>query len=177
MKTIIQIFAKSTVVIIAAAGFNAAAVAAEMDNSNMKQMEMSPTNKKSAGMKCGGGMDMGKSKKSTKSAGKMKGGMKCGGMSGSKMNFKAMSKKLSAIKLKKKAALPASGRSREAGSDGKYNMESTSSKDSIASQCAKASRGIVMVDNETWARCGGKPKGWAAGPGNAKKMDHSKHNM
>ncbi len=191
MKTMIQAIAKSSVVIITVAGFNAAVMAAEMDHSkmgsnqmeqgNMDNMNMGSKKKKSGGMKCGGGMDMSKGKKAgmngMNSMKGMKGGMKCGGMSGSKMNFKAMSKKLSAIKLKKKAALPASGKSREAGSDGKYNMEATSSKDSVATQCAKASRGIVMVDNATWARCGGKPKGWAAGPGNAKKMDHSKHNM
>jgi hypothetical protein len=41
-------------------------------------------------------------------------------------------------------------------------MESTSVHDSVAAQCAKASRGLVMLDNAAWARCGGKPQGLTA---------------
>ena len=73
--------------------------------------------------------------------------------------------------------LPASGKAREAGSDGRYAMESTSAGNDIQTQCAQASRGLVMVDNKTWEKCGGKPKGWSEGPGDAKPMDHSQHMM
>ncbi len=80
-------------------------------------------------------------------------------------------------RLKKLTELPASGKAREAGSDGRYAMEPTSVNDDIRTKCAKASRGLVMVDNKTWAKCGGKPMGWSEGPGDAKAMDHSQHMM
>jgi len=79
--------------------------------------------------------------------------------------------------LQKLYELPASGKAREAGSDGRYAMEATSVHDDIQAKCAKASRGLVMVDNRTWAQCGGKPKGWSEGVGDAKPMDHSQHMM
>ena len=78
-------------------------------------------------------------------------------------------------KLQNLPELPASGKAREAGSDGRYAMEPTSVNDNIRTKCAKATRGLVMVDNKTWAQCGGKPKGWSEGPGNAEPMDHSQH--
>ena len=80
-------------------------------------------------------------------------------------------------RLQKLMELPTSGKAREAGSDGRYAMEPTSVNDDIRTQCAKASRGLVMVDNKTWAKCGGKPQGWSEGPGDAKPMDHSQHMM
>lgn len=61
--------------------------------------------------------------------------------------------------LEKVGVMPASGKAREAGADGRYLMEPTSVHDNLAAQCAKASRGLVMLDNVTWAKCGGKPKG------------------
>lgn len=79
--------------------------------------------------------------------------------------------------LQRLSELPASGKSREAGSDGRYAMEATSVNDEMQTKCAKATRGLVMVDNKTWAQCGGKPKGWPEGPGNAAPMDHSQHMM
>lgn len=79
--------------------------------------------------------------------------------------------------LQKLSELPASGKAREAGSDGRYAMEPTSVNDNIRTKCAKATRGLVMVDNKTWAQCGGKPKGWSEGPGGAEPMDHSQHMM
>ncbi len=173
MKTMKQLLTTSAV-LVATMAFSTGAIAAEME---MDHSKMNMGSKKSSGMKCGGGMDMGKKKKSSMSMGKMKEGMKCGGMSGSKMNYKKAATASANMKLKRLSALPASGKGREAGFDGKYAMEATSSKDTLATQCAKATRGIVMVDNATWARCGGKPKGWSSGPGNAKKMDHSKHQM
>lgn len=80
-------------------------------------------------------------------------------------------------KLQKLPELPASGKAREAGSDGRYAMEPTSVNDNIRTKCAKATRGLVMVDNKTWAQCGGKPKGWSEGPAGAEPMDHSQHMM
>jgi len=69
--------------------------------------------------------------------------------------------------------MPESGAAREAGYDGRYAMEPTTALDDTATRCAKASRGLIMVDNATWAQCGGKPEGWSKGPGKAKPMDHS----
>lgn len=79
--------------------------------------------------------------------------------------------------LQRLSEMPASGKAREAGSDGRYAMEATSVNDDMQTRCAKATRGLVMVDNKTWAQCGGKPKGWSEGPGNAAPMDHSQHMM
>lgn len=79
--------------------------------------------------------------------------------------------------LQKLSEMPTSGKAREAGSDGRYAMEATSVNDDIQIKCAKASRGLVMIDNKTWAQCGGKPKGWSEGLGNSKTMDHSQHMM
>jgi len=79
--------------------------------------------------------------------------------------------------LQRLSEMPASGKAREAGSDGRYAMEATSVNDDMQTKCAKATRGLVMVDNKTWAQCGGKPKGWSEGLGNAAPMDHSQHMM
>lgn len=80
-------------------------------------------------------------------------------------------------KLQRLSEMPASGKAREAGSDGRYAMEATSAIDDLQTKCAKASRGLVMVDNKTWEQCGGKPKGWSEGSNNAEPMDHSQHMM
>lgn len=89
--------------------------------------------------------------------------------------------------LSKLSTMPPSGTSREAGFDGRYAMESTSAQASTAIQCAQGSRGLLMVDNATWAKCGGKPQGWPKGMGddsagvsadvskNASTMDHGEH--
>ena len=67
-------------------------------------------------------------------------------------------------------------------------MEPTSARYSLATRCAQASRGLIMLDNATWKRCGGKPEGAARGPGyypamppwnkagtgQARTMDHSR---
>lgn len=79
--------------------------------------------------------------------------------------------------LQRLPELPASGKGREAGYDGRYAMEATSVNDDLQTKCAKATRGLVMVDNETWAQCGGKPKGWSEGPADTAPMDHSQHMM
>jgi len=62
-------------------------------------------------------------------------------------------------------SIPPSGRAREATSDGRYNMESTSVNNDLLTRCAQGSRGLVMLDNETWKKCGGKPEGAAKGAG------------
>lgn len=67
--------------------------------------------------------------------------------------------------LQKLESMQPSGRSREATSDGRYNMEPTTVENDLATQCALGSRGIVMLDNATWKKCGGKPKGAAKGAG------------
>lgn len=58
-------------------------------------------------------------------------------------------------------AMPASGKAREGGYDGRYVMESTGHALSAAERCAQASRGLRMLDNASWADCGGKPQGAA----------------
>ena len=92
-------------------------------------------------------------------------------------------------KLQKLDKLPDSGRGREATADGRYLMESTSAWNDVETQCAHASRGLVMIDNATWEKCGGKPEGASKGPGyypamppwnkegtgETFQMDHSKH--
>ena len=89
--------------------------------------------------------------------------------------------------LKPLKAIPPSGRAREAGFDGRYGIEPTSAEYDLATLCAEGSRGLIMLDNATWARCGGKPKGAAkgagyypplppwnkAGTGQTHSMDHS----
>lgn len=79
------------------------------------------------------------------------------------------------------AKIPASGKAREGGADDRYVMESTSVFDNVADQCAKASRGLMMLDNATWAQCGGKPQGAAMTPVSmtVKKdsNEHAGHNM
>jgi hypothetical protein len=79
--------------------------------------------------------------------------------------------------LQRLSEMPASGKGREAGYDGRYAMEATSVNDDLQAKCAKATRGLVMIDNKTWAQCGGKPKGWSEGPDNSVPMDHSQHMM
>jgi len=76
--------------------------------------------------------------------------------------------------------LPASGKSREAGYDKRYIMEPTSAEDDINVRCAKATRGIMMVDNATWVKCGGKPEGWSKGIANStppSSSSNSSHHM
>ena len=55
--------------------------------------------------------------------------------------------------------IPDSGKSREAGFDGRYLMEAMSHTESIKQACALASRGLMMLDNDSWKQCGGKPEG------------------
>jgi hypothetical protein len=82
-------------------------------------------------------------------------------------------------KLGRLERVPDSGRAREAGSDGRYAMESTTVEASLATRCAQASRGLIMLDNAGWKACGGKPTGAAMGPkpAPAEHGGHAGHNM
>lgn len=102
---------------------------------------------------------------------------------GGEHHAKSNSMAMESSDLPRLQAMPSSGKSREAGFDGRYVMESTSAQASVATRCAQASRGLVMVDNATWAECGGKPQGWSKGIGDRANanmntqpaMDHSQH--
>lgn len=79
-------------------------------------------------------------------------------------------------RLQRLDALPPSGKSREADYDGSYFMQSTALNQPLEVKCALGSRGLIMLDNETWIKCGGKPNGWSKGVHTAQPgMDHSKH--
>ena len=67
--------------------------------------------------------------------------------------------------LQKLDSIPPSGHAREASSDGRYNMEPTTVKNDLHTLCAQGSRGLIMLDNDTWKKCGGKPEGAARGAG------------
>lgn len=101
------------------------------------------------------------------------------GMDHSKMDHSKTTHMMAPKPKKGKLAMvkeqPASGKAREAGSDGRYHMESTTNRNSLAIQCAQASRGLIILDNKTWARCGGKTKGVAEGPKASKGGEHSRH--
>jgi hypothetical protein len=82
----------------------------------------------------------------------------------------------STIKLEPLTQLPPSGKSREAGYDGSYMMENTSINLSIKARCALASRGLIMLDNDSFQKCGGKPIGWSKGVSSTQTTeDHSQH--
>lgn len=98
------------------------------------------------------------------------------GMNGPKMPQPKAVKKGSLNSL---SAMPPSGRAREAGSDGRYAMEATSTRTRFSEKCAQATRGLIMLDNASWKRCGGKPKGasmsvtgQASGQADHSKMKH-----
>lgn len=57
------------------------------------------------------------------------------------------------------ATVPASGKARESGMDGRHVQEATGAGVSGSERCALAARGIVMLDNASWAACGGKTQG------------------
>ena len=49
--------------------------------------------------------------------------------------------------------VPASGKAREAGFDNSYIMKQMTNGASIETQCALASRGIIMLDRESRKKC------------------------
>ena len=78
--------------------------------------------------------------------------------------------------LERLKQLPPSGKSREANYDGSYYMHNTSLEQSLEARCALASRGLMMLDNESWKKCGGKPIGWSKGITSAQSdNEHSQH--
>jgi len=93
------------------------------------------------------------------------------------IKYKRKVKKRKSDKLVILNVMPASGQSREAGFDGNYAMEPTTILDSDFTLCAKASRGLIMIDNAKLIKCGGRAVGWSVGAGNTTKMDQSKHKM
>ncbi len=108
------------------------------------------------------------------------------GMDHSKMihdtSLKSTSKIQEKAALQKLTTMPASGKVREGGYDGRYIMESTDVANALSARCAQASRGLVMMNNAEWSRCGGKPDGAAQAyqsvTGNAKVTnEHAGHNM
>jgi len=73
-------------------------------------------------------------------------------------------------------ALPPSGKSREANFDNSYFMQSTALEQPLEVKCALASRGLIMLDNDSFQKCGGKPIGWSKGLTSAQTTeDHSQH--
>jgi hypothetical protein len=78
--------------------------------------------------------------------------------------------------LQRLDALPPSGKSREAGYDGSYFMRSTALNQPLEVKCALGSRGLIMLDNDTWTKCGGKPAGWPQSSRAAhRETDHGEH--
>lgn len=83
----------------------------------------------------------------------------------------------SGAKLKQLSEQPGSGKAREAGFDGRHGMEDTGLHNSLAKRCAQASRGIIILDNKTWKRCGFKTKGVGSGPARAEKKSSNHGHM
>ena len=80
----------------------------------------------------------------------------------------------------KLAAIPASGKAREGGYDDRYVMESTDVSNALQIRCAQASRGLVMMNNAEWSRCGGKPEGAVQASRSVHDKatnEHAGHNM
>ncbi|MFV2061408.1 MAG: hypothetical protein ACC653_12050 [Gammaproteobacteria bacterium] len=78
--------------------------------------------------------------------------------------YKRRVKKRKSDKLVILNIMPKSGKSREAGFDGSYAMETTTLLDSDFTLCAKASRGLIMLDNAMLKKCGGRASGWSTEP-------------
>ncbi len=71
--------------------------------------------------------------------------------------------------------IPGSGKSREAGFDDRYAMEPTSALDNLSDLCAKGSRGLIMLDRQTLAKCGDTPKGLPARHDDKKQASQTSH--
>ena len=90
------------------------------------------------------------------------------------------SKNQGKAELQKLAAIPTSGKAREGGYDDRYVMESTDVSNALQIRCAQASRGLVMMNNAEWSRCGGKPEGAVQASrsvNNKATNEHAGHNM
>lgn len=75
----------------------------------------------------------------------------------------AGSKPAITMRLSRLDALPPSGKSREANFDNSYFMHNTALEQPLEVKCALASRGLIMLDNDSFQKCGGKPTGWSKG--------------
>ncbi len=90
------------------------------------------------------------------------------------------SKKQGKAALQNLSAMPASGKAREGGYDDRYVMESTDVSNALQIRCAQASRGLVMMNNAEWSRCGGKPEGAVQASRSVHDKatnEHAGHNM
>jgi len=122
------------------------------DAMDKKAMEKQSMEDNTMDHKAMGHNGMDKNTKETKS-------MDHGSMDHHKMDMSDMhheskqTKKPTQAKLLTLEQIPDSGRSREAGFDGRYNMEPTSKLYDAKTRCANASRGLVMLDNATLAKC------------------------
>jgi len=75
----------------------------------------------------------------------------------SQMGHEAMGHNLkSTLEMSILKSVPASGKAREAGFDNSYIMKQTTNGVSIETQCALASRGIIMLDRESRKKCSKK---------------------
>jgi len=73
-----------------------------------------------------------------------------------KMDHSAMGMKKKNSAVKSGAIIvkfPASGKAREAGYEGSYNMKQTTVESSSETKCGLAQRGIIMLDRAAWALC------------------------
>jgi hypothetical protein len=71
--------------------------------------------------------------------------------------------------------LPPSGKSREAGYEGSYMMDSTTVENDPVIQCQQASRGLIMLDRAGWEKCGGMDEDVSGGKNMLKSVDHKMH--
>ena len=71
--------------------------------------------------------------------------------------------------------LPPSGKSREAGYEGSYMMDSTTVENNPAIQCQQASRGWVMLDRASLEKCGGIHEDVSGSKNMLKSVDHKMH--
>lgn len=69
---------------------------------------------------------------------------------------------------------PESGEARELGFDDSMFMESTSVHNDMATMCAHAARGLIILDRTTWNKCGMRPKG-LIDPNQSSDVNHHKH--
>ncbi len=88
----------------------------------------------------------------------------------------SFSESAAALDLPRLNSLPPSGKSREANFDNTYFMHNTALEQPLEVKCALASRGLIMLDNDSFQKCGGKPAGWSKGITAAQTSnDHSQY--
>jgi len=84
-------------------------------------------------------------------------------------------KEIASATLSTLVTVPSSGKSREAGFDGRYAMEPTSVKADPGEKCALASRGIIILDRVNMQKCGLQSNSMIKKTEHSgrKQMDHS----